>query len=254
MGVLIFILGSIIGSFLNVCIYRIPKEESIAYPPSHCMNCENELKWYDLVPIVSYIFLKGRCRYCREKVSIRYPIIELTTGLLFLALYINYGLSFYLVKYAVFVCLIIVIGMIDYDTTDVYFSITVFGSILGVIFIAVEFYLYKIGIIMEFNFLTYVYGAILAGGIIGIIILLTHGMGLGDIEICFVCGLFLGFKLSVLMMFLSFIIGGILGVLLIALKIKNRKDYIPFGPFVTIAALIAILYGEKIINLYLGTI
>ena len=116
MGIFVLILGTIIGSFLNVCIYRIPKEESIAFPPSHCMNCGNQIKWYDLIPVLSYVFLRGKCRFCKEKVSIRYPIIELITGVVFTTLYIEYGIGFNFSKYALFSCFLIVIGMIVFDT------------------------------------------------------------------------------------------------------------------------------------------
>lgn len=121
------IFGLLIGSFLNVCIYRIPREESIAFPPSHCTNCNSEIKRYDLIPVISYIFLKGRCRNCKAKISIRYPLIELITSLLFLAVYIKFGLSFELIKYLFFIPLMIVICMIDLDTFEVYFKNTLLG-------------------------------------------------------------------------------------------------------------------------------
>lgn len=242
---IIFIFGAIIGSFLNVCIYRIPKEESIAYPQSHCMSCGNDLRPYDLIPILSYVFLKGKCRYCGEKVSIRYPIIEFITGLLFLMTFIQYGLSLNFIKYVLLISILIVIGMIDLDTTDVYFSTTLMGVIFSVIFLVI--YLYR-GIPIS----SYIYGGIIGGGTLALIILITKGgMGWGDFEICFVCGLFLGFKLTLVMLGLSFIIGSIISLILIALKKKSRKDYIPFGPFIALASILTIFIGEKITYLYL---
>jgi len=244
---LVFVLGTVLGSFFNVCIYRIPREESIAYPPSHCTNCNNTIKWYDLIPVISYIILKGKCRYCKEKVSIRYPIIELITGVIFMTLYIEYGIGFNFGKYALFSCFLIVIGMIDFDTTDVYITTTIPGIICGVLLMIV-------GWRLNYGLTTYIYGAVLGGGLIALIILVTGGMGWGDAEICVLCGLFLGLKLTAFMLFLSFIIGGLIGIILIVTKKKSRKDYIPFGPSITIAAIIAMYYGETLVTWYLTTL
>lgn len=248
---IIFVLlyGLLIGSFLNVCIYRIPRNESIAFPPSHCTNCGNKIKWYDLIPILSYIFLKRKCRYCGEKISIRYPLIELTTGVIFLALNIEYGLSFNFFKYVALACFLIVIGMIDFDTTDVYLKTTASGIITGIAFIAVGSYM---GYFLKGDLLSYFYGALLGGGFIAIIILLTKGMGWGDFEIFLLCGIFLGLKLSVIALFFSFIFGGVIGVLLVLFKKKSRKDYIPFGPFISAAGIFTILFGERILVWYIG--
>lgn len=242
--IFITILGFIIGSFLNVCIYRIPREQSIAYPPSHCTNCSNEIKWYDLIPIFSYIFLlKGKCRHCGEKISIRYPIIEFITGILYLMVYIKYGLTLECLKYITFVTILIVVGMIDFDTTDVYFSTTLTGTILAVLFIIANGYLYN-------DYKQYIFGGLLGGGIISIIILLTKGMGWGDAEICLFSGLFLGFKFTVVMIFFSFVFGAAISLTLIALKKKNKKDYIPFGPFIVMAAIFTIFFGDNILLWY----
>ncbi|EQB3123923.1 prepilin peptidase, partial [Clostridium botulinum] len=120
MNIIVLILGIIIGSFLNVCIYRIPKGESIIFPPSYCEKCGVNIKIYNLIPVVSYIFLRGRCKCCKNKISLRYPLVELLTGILFLSIYHLCGLNFSFIKYIIFVSFIIVIGFIDLDTTDVY--------------------------------------------------------------------------------------------------------------------------------------
>lgn len=245
LGFFVFIFGLILGSFLNVCIYRIPRGESIAYPPSHCTNCDNKIKWYDLIPVVSYIFLRGKCRYCKEKISLRYPLIELITGVIFLALYIDYGLSFNFYKFLCLSALLIVIGMIDLDTTDVYFSTTLSGIIFGIVFIIYGYFL-------GYSPWNYLSGGALSGGIIALIIFITKGMGWGDFEICLMSGLFLGFKFSILMLFLSFVLGGIIAIMLIILGIKSRKDYIPFGQFIALGTIITCIYGDKIINWYLN--
>jgi len=242
--VYIFVIGIIVGSFLNVCIYRIPKGESIAYPPSHCPICGNRIRWYDLIPIVSWVILRGKCRNCEEKISIKYPLIELFTGLFFALAYIEYGLTIYSLKYIILISYLIVIGIIDYNTTDVYSVTTWSGIILGVVFIIINYF-------MGLSVKTYIYGGLLSGGIIAAIILLTNGMGWGDAEICLLSGLFLGLANSIVMLLLSFIIGGIVGVMLIITKRKTKKDYIPFGPSISVAAIIVIFMGNKIIDLYI---
>jgi len=244
-GILVFIFGTIIGSFLNVCIYRIPKDESILYPPSHCMNCNKKIKAYDMIPVISYMILRGQCRYCGEKIHLRYPILEFITGLLYVLIYINFGMGMEFIKYIVFISIMIVIGMIDFDTTDVYFKTTGTGIIAGIIFLALYFY-------MGLPIKTYVYGGVSAGIFLALIILITRGgMGWGDVEIALICGLFLGFKYTVLMLFLAFIIGAIIGLVLILLGKKSRKDYIPFGPFIVIASFITVFLGQSILNWYL---
>lgn len=244
---IIFIVGAIIGSFLNVCIYRIPREESIVYPPSNCTTCKNVIKGYDLVPIISYLFLKGKCRYCGEKVSIRYPIIEFTTGILFVITFIKFGISLDFAKYIVLISVLLVVGMIDLDTTDVYFSTTLTGIISSVIFLGIYFY---IGMPIS----SYIYGGAIGGGLLSLIILITKGgMGWGDAEICLMCGLFLGLKLTIVMLFLSFVIGSVIGLLLILSGKKSKRDYIPFGPFIAMAAIVTIFVGERIIKLYMSS-
>ncbi len=243
--IFILVLGLLIGSFLNVCIYRIPRGESIAYPPSHCTNCGNNIKSYDLIPVISYVFfLKGKCRYCGEKISIRYPLIELFTGVVFMLTYEYYGMSMEFIKFAVLSCFLIVIGMIDFDTTDVYFKTTMSGIIVGIVFLIVYYF-------NGYNIWTYILGALIGGGFISLIILITGGMGWGDAEICFLTGLYLGWKLTVLMLFLSIILGAVIGILLIATKKKSKKDYIPFGPYIALGAMIAVIWGEEILKWYL---
>lgn len=243
----IFITGLIIGSFLNVCIYRIPKGENISYPPSHCTNCDSRIKWYDLIPVLSYILLRGKCRNCRQKISIRYPLIELSTGAVFLALYIEYGLTFITLKYIILACLLIVIGIIDYDTTDVYDSVIITGCVITAILISGGFFMKYI---LLKDILNYILGALLGGGLITLIIVITGGMGWGDAEICALCGLYFGLLLTVEQLMLSFVIGGFIAVTLMLMKKKSRKDYIPFGPFISIAGLITMLFGQIILNWY----
>lgn len=244
-GIYIFIIGLLIGSFLNVCIYRIPKGESIVFPPSHCTNCNTRLKFLDLFPVLSYVFLKGKCRYCGEKISPRYAIIEMLTGLLFLGTFLCFGLNIQTLKYIILISFMIVIGMIDFDTTDVYSVTTYSGIAIGIIFIVISYF-------TTGSVYTYLYGGLLAGGIIALIIVLTNGMGWGDFEICLMSGLYLGFANSIVMLLAAFILGGIIGAFLIISKRKTKKDYIPFGPYIVLGTVISLFFGNKIILWYLS--
>jgi leader peptidase (prepilin peptidase)/N-methyltransferase len=242
--IFICILGLDIGSFLNVCIYRIPMEKSIAFPPSHCTNCKHNLNPLDLVPVFSYIFLRGKCRYCDEKISIRYPLIEILNGLLYLIVYLKFGLDVITIKYCILVSLLIVISAIDFDTQFVFTSTTIFGGIVGVLFILLQYVLYKN------NVLDLILGGILGAIIIGLIVFLTRGMGEGDIEIAAVCGVFLGVKGILLGLFLAIVLGGIIGIIVLALKLKKAKEKIAFGPFIAIGSLISMIYGTEILKIY----
>ncbi len=241
---LVCISGLVIGSFLNVCIYRIPREESIAFPPSHCTNCNYKLKVVDLIPIFSYLFLRGRCRYCKEKISLRYPSIEVLNASLYLLIYFEFGLTLMTLRYCVLVSILIVIGMIDYDTQFVFENTTIFGVVMGVIFIIFQELAYKNGI-MDF-----IIGGMAGFACIGVIVFITKGMGVGDIEIATVCGLFLGAKGILLGLFLAIIIGGIVAVIILALKFKKAKEKIAFGPFIAIGSLMSMLWGVQILRVY----
>lgn len=243
-GVLVFIYGIVIGSFLNVCIYRIPKEESIAYPPSHCGNCNTRLRAKDLIPIISYILLGGKCRYCGQKVSIRYLLVELFTGILFLLLYFTYGLSFIFIKYCVASLIMIVIGLIDLDTMEVYTNVTKVGVVSAICFLAIEVWKY------DGDLVSCIIGVLISAIIFFILVYGAGGMGDGDIEIAVIGSLFLQWKLTVFMLLTSFIIGGIIGVVLLSTKKAKKEDMIPFGPCLSIAFFITTLIGNYVINWY----
>lgn len=230
---------------MNVCIYRIPLEQSISYPPSHCGSCNHRLKPIDLIPVISYLFLKGRCKYCKEKISITYPLIEILNAVLYLIIFYNYGLTFDFVKYSLLSSLLIVIGIIDYKTQDIYTVTIIFGVISSVIFMAIDFFVNKNSIS------TYVLGGLIGFLALAIIVIITKGMGIGDAEITLVCGLFLGIKGVIVTLFLGIIIGGIVAIIILALKLKDAKDAMAFGPCLSVAALMYILWGDTIINVYL---
>ena len=243
---LVVIFGLVIGSFLNVCICRIANEESIAFPPSHCTNCGYELKAKDLIPVLSYIFLGGKCRSCKEKISIQYPIVEILNAILYVAIYLKFGFTLNLFKFCLLASLLIVIGFIDFKTKYVYNSTVVFGVVSGILFAVLEW--------METKSIpwNYVAGAFIGFGIIYLIVILTRGMGEGDIDIALICGLFLGIKGILVTLFLAIILGGIVATIILIFKLKERKAEIAFGPYLAIGGIIACLYGSRLIDIYLG--
>ena len=243
---LVVIFGLVIGSFLNVCICRIANEESIAFPPSHCTNCGYELKAKDLIPVLSYIFLGGKCRSCKEKISIQYPIVEILNAILYVAIYLKFGFTLNLFKFCLFASLLIVIGFIDFKTKYVYNSTVVFGVVSGILFAVLEW--------METKSIpwNYIAGAFIGFGIIYLIVILTRGMGEGDIDIALICGLFLGIKGILVTLFLAIILGGIVATIILIFKLKERKAEIAFGPYLAIGGIIACLYGSRLIDIYLG--
>ena len=243
---LVVIFGLVIGSFLNVCICRIANEESIAFPQSHCTNCGYELKAKDLIPVLSYIFLGGKCRSCKEKISIQYPIVEILNAILYIAIYLKFGFTLNLFKFCLFASLLIVIGFIDFKTKYVYNSTVVFGVVSGILFAVLEW--------METKSIpwNYIAGAFIGFGIIYLIVILTRGMGEGDIDIALICGLFLGIKGILVTLFLAIILGGIVATIILIFKLKERKAEIAFGPYLAIGGIIACLYGSRLIDIYLG--
>ena len=241
---LIILLGLIIGSFLNVCIYRISREESIAFPQSHCTRCGYSLKPMDLIPVFSYIFLLGKCRSCKEKISIRYPLVEILNASLYLLIYLKYGFTLDFFKFCLFVSLLIVIGFIDFETKYVYNSTVIFGVVSGILFDGLIWIENKI---IPWD---YIVGAFIGFGVIYLIVVLTHGMGEGDIDIALICGLFLGSKGIVVTLFMAIVLGGIIAGLILTFKLKDRKDEIAFGPYLAIGGIISCLYGSLLLEMY----
>lgn len=241
-------IGLVIGSFLNVCIYRIEKEESIVTPSSHCMKCGHVLKWFELIPVLSYLFLRGRCRSCGEKISIRYPVIEIFNSILYLMLYIKFGFTIDFFKFAFLLSLLLVIGVIDYDTTFVYTSTIRTGIIGGIVFLVLKAIIDKESIVD--NIIGFAIGFI----VIFLIVVITKGMGEGDYEIAAVSGLFLGSKGILVTLFLSIVLGGIAATILLIRRKKGLQSEMAFGPYIALATVITALWGEKILEFYMLTI
>ena len=224
------------------------------------MSCGNRLKVLDLIPVLSYIFLHGRCRYCGARFSARYMLVELLTGFLFLWSFGVAGLGPELIKVWVFLSFLLVIAFIDYDHQLILDKVLLWFAGAGVFIQLLFFYgndLFGVlGLANDFLILCPVWWDRLVAslGASGFLLLVAifsgGGMGGGDIKLAAVLGLWLGWKLTFVAMLLAFIIGGITGVMLLLLKIKGRKDYIPFGPFLAIGGLIGILYGSTIIHWY----
>ncbi|MBU5677587.1 prepilin peptidase [Alkaliphilus sp. MSJ-5] len=247
MRIVTLLLGTIIGSFLNVCIYRIPLKESIAFPPSHCSKCNTSLRALDLVPVCSFLFIKGKCRYCGEKISYQYPLIELLNGLLYLWVYLKFGLTLEFLAYSILCSILIVVGIIDYYHQVIPDTINIFGFVCGFIFHTINFS-------SLLNFLQYLFGFLVGGGFLLLIAVVTKGaMGGGDIKLMAMLGFWLGWKFTLLNLFQSFILGGFISIILILLKFKDVKDMIPFGPFIVLATLITLFYGNDIISYYIMT-
>lgn len=247
-GLIIFSFGAIIGSFLNVCIFRIPKEESIVFPPSHCGNCNTKLKGKDLIPIISFLSLKGKCRYCDKKVSIQYPIIEAITGVLFVIVYIKFGLTLEFFKFISLVAILLVIGIIDYKTQYVYSSVIITGIIFGIIFLAISLINGE-----KVDLINVALGACIPALILATIVWATNAMGWGDVEIIFMIGIFLGIKLNLLNLFISIVIGGVYAIYLMIFKKRDGKEAIAFGPYIAISTFITFMFGNQILEWYLGT-
>ncbi|MFH0925817.1 MAG: prepilin peptidase [bacterium] len=236
-----FVFGSCIGSFLNVCIYRIPKKESLIYPPSHCPNCQQPIRFYDNIPIISYLFLLGRCRWCGERISLRYPLIELITAIAFLGLYLKFGLSIQLFPYLILFSGLITVSMIDLEYQIIPDRISLPGIVIGLL----------TSLILPITFFESILGVLIGGGIFIIVIYLSKGgMGGGDIKLNAMIGAFLGWKMVLLTVFIGVFLGSIVGIVLLLLKIKGRKDPIPFGPFLSLGAVIAVFWGTQIIQWY----
>lgn len=240
----IFLLGLLIGSFLNVCIYRLPQKKSIITPASRCTICGTRLKSWDLIPVLSYLLSRGHCRYCKAPFSPRYALVELLTGLLFVWCYEVFGPTPELIKAIILTSFFIVITFIDYDHQLILDKVLICLSLAGV---SINLWL---GSVAPLDMLI---AGLLGGGLLLLIALVSGGgMGGGDIKFAAALGLCFGWQHLFLTLFLSFIFGGIGGVLLLVLKIKNRKDFIPFGPFIALGALFTLLYGNTMITWYLG--
>lgn len=244
--IIIFIFGLMIGSFLNVVIYRLPNGQSIVVDRSHCPNCETQLKYYDLIPLVSFLWTKGQCRYCEEKISWQYPVVELLTAFIFLGLYLKFSLTVKLGAFMFLISLLIASSIIDLQLQIIPNKITYFGIIIGLIFSLIFNY-----ISIKLSLL----GLLIPGGFLLLIAVITKGgMGIGDVKFAAMIGTFIGPKLALIGIFLGSLLGSIIALFLLLAGKKTRKSKLPFGPLIAVGALVMIFYGEVIIDWYLRLI
>ncbi len=243
-GFFLALMGAAFGSFLNVCIDRIPAGKSIAYPPSHCDNCGHPLSTKDLFPVFSYLLLKGRCRYCKASIPKRVVLVELGTAILVVSLYIYLGFTLQFAVAAVYCILLGLIALIDLYHKIIPNVITYPAAVLILI---ADIFLPQPGLSSA------LIGAG-AGALFFLVVLLIYpnGMGMGDVKLAFVMGLMLGWKLMIVAVWLGCVVGGIIAVSLVLSKKKNRKDVMAFGTFLSAGAIIALLFGEQIIAWYLS--
>ena len=249
--VLFAILGLAIGSFLNVCIDRLPQNKSIAYPPSHCEACQHKLAAKDLIPVFSYLRLRGRCRYCQAAVPHRLFWVELATGIIFALLYWHYGLSVELGVMVFYASLFIIIFVIDLEQ-GLILNKVVYPTMVVALLLA----LYPWPWLPQSMDMRVAYAAL--GGAIGFAIFLLiaivsrGGMGWGDVKLAALIGLATGFPLVFLAVIMGAILGGIVAVALMIAKRRKRREAIPFGPFLALAAMVTLLWGSNILGWYLG--
>ncbi|OPZ74856.1 MAG: Type 4 prepilin-like proteins leader peptide-processing enzyme [Firmicutes bacterium ADurb.Bin456] len=241
---LFLILGLVIGSFLNVCVYRLPRGESVVFTPSHCPACGLRLGAGDLVPLLSYLVLKGRCRSCGARISSRYPLVELTTGLLFAAVFMRTGLTVLLLKQLFLVAVLIAVTFIDLEHMIIPDRIIVF-SLAGGIFLNI--------LAGDLSLLSAGLGLIAAAALLlAPALIYRGGMGGGDIKLAAVIGFFLGWPNGLLAVLLGCLLGALAGITLVLTGRRGRKDAIPFGPFLAGGALLAMFYGNQCLSWYLG--
>jgi leader peptidase (prepilin peptidase) / N-methyltransferase len=240
--------GAIVGSFLNVCIIRLPKGESIIIPGSHCPQCNHPIKFYDNFPLISYLLLGGKCRYCKRSISAQYPLVEGTTAISSLLLFLKYGLSLSYFFYFSFVAALIIITLIDLYHQIIPDVISIPGIGVGLLGAL---------IIPHITFFNSLLGILLGGGSLFVVATLyqwffkREGMGGGDVKLLAMIGAFLGWDAVILTILLSSLIGSITGIIIMVLKGKDFKYAIPFGPFLSLGAVIALFYKNEIISWYL---
>ena len=250
--IMFFLLGSAIGSFLNVCIYRIPREKSIVKPPSSCPGCEKPIRFYDNIPILGYILLRGKCRDCSTKISIRYPLVELLSAILFLILYRKLGLTFELFVFLIFVSLLIAISFIDLDFQIIPDILSIGGVVLGFLLAIARPFFRNID--PKFGIMDSLYGIGLGGGLLFAIawsyqfVTKREGMGGGDIKLLAMVGAFCGIKGVIFSLVSGSILGTIVGIPLILAKKESTKYAIPFGPFLSLGALVYVFIGNTLIR------
>ncbi len=236
--------GLIIGSFLNVVVYRLPRHESLVKPGSHCPSCGSTIRWYDNIPLVSWLVLRGRCRDCRGRISVRYPLVEGLTGLSFGLAMWRFGVSWELALAFVFLAVLIVIALIDYDHMIIPSVVTLPAAAVGLG-----------GSIALRPEKWWAYLAAAGGGALFCLLLALFwpggGMGGGDVTMALAVGSFLGAS-TIVAFFLAFLVGTVVALYLLAVLKRSRKTKVPFGPFLALGSYVALFAGEPLLTTYLN--
>ena len=245
---LLAVVGLAVGSFLNVCIHRLPRGQSLNSPPSRCPHCDYQLRWFDNIPLVSYALLAGRCRKCRTRISIRYPIVELLTMGLFVLHGVVFGWTALLVPRLVFACAMVVLFAIDLEHHLLPNAITLPGVAVGLI----------ASTVLPPGIIDALIGVLIGGGVLWLIGEAYYrysgheGMGGGDVKMLAMIGAFLGWKLVLVTLVLSSVVGSVIGLIVIAIRKGGMKYALPYGTFLALGALVASLAGEAIVDWYVG--
>ncbi|MFH1395559.1 MAG: prepilin peptidase [Candidatus Omnitrophota bacterium] len=248
-NLIVFIFGAIIGSFLNVCIYRLPLGKSIVRPRSFCPHCEHPIKWFDNVPLVSFLILLGKCRYCKNPIPVRYFFVELITALSGVALLFYFSVSASFFIYWFLICALITITFIDIEHQEIPDVISLPGIFIGFVLMTV-FKLDGSATHLK-SCLNSAIGVLAGGGsmfllgALGELIFRKEALGGGDVKLMAMIGAFLGWKLVILTFFLAPVMGSVVGIFM---KIRFRREIIPYGPYLSIGAVISLLYGDKILR------
>ena len=266
---LALLVGLVIGSFLNVCILRLPEETSIIRPRSQCPKCNKLISWYDNVPILSYVLLRGRCRHCRNKISARYPFVEAMSGLVSVLLYLKFGLDIKWFIFFAFSAALLVLAFIDIDHRILPDPITLNGIWIGIlasVYLAqpsplITRALNSMGLEVTnprlIALLASVFGAVVGGGLLWAVaeahfrLRGMEGLGFGDVKMMGMVGAFLGAPLALLTIMIGSLLGSIVGLIFIRMAGKSRQYELPFGTFLSLAAIIAVLYGDSLVRLYI---
>jgi leader peptidase (prepilin peptidase)/N-methyltransferase len=250
--IFIFLIGICIGSFLNVCIYRMGREQSVVNPPSHCPNCKKPIRWKDNIPLLSFVLLRGRCRDCGQKISPRYFLVELLTGLFFLAVYRQFGLSQATFVYCVLISGLIVATFVDFDFQIIPDEISVGGIVAGLLFSFIFPFLQHVPTHL-LGLRQSLIGAVVGGGALWILgclgdfLFKKESMGGGDIKLLAMIGAFLGWKLALLSLPLASVVGAIVGIII---KIRTKESVIAFGPYLALGAVLGLFWGKQILTYF----
>jgi leader peptidase (prepilin peptidase)/N-methyltransferase len=263
MEILLFViftlLGLAVGSFLNVLIDRLPSRKSLVYPSSHCEACEHKIRFYDLIPVFSYLILRGRCRYCQARIPLRVLLVEICSGLLFFLAYWRFGLSAEFAITALWCCVFLVIIFIDWEHKLILNRITYPAAVIALVILWIATAFPETRILGERTFIPdIVILSGLIGGAVGftffsiVRLINPRGMGIGDIKLALLIGLVTGWPLVVVALLIGIIIGGIVATVFLLFRKKGRKDVIPYGTFLAIGPIVTLLWGNEIFDWYLG--